>query len=412
MSLSLQRGRPAVAGALLAASAALVGCAVARTSPVPAIQFVHVPSASDGGPQNVDTIDGRVLGAIGPKQRVVLYARSGVWYVQPFADQPFTTLGPDGGWSSTTHLGTEYAALLVDDTFDPPPVYSTIPAPGAPGVVAVATVEGAPLFLYTWWFRLACVLALALGVLAWYRSRMSRLAERLNVRFEERLAERMRIAQELHDTLLQGFVSASMQLHVAIERLPEESPARPQLERVLALMGQVTEEGRNAVRGLRSPNGLADGLEEALASIRHELGFDDGATFRVVVEGRPRALHPLVRDEVYRVGREAIVNAFRHARAGAIDVEVRYAGERLTLVIRDDGRGIDPDMLRDGRDGHFGLSGMRERADAIGATLHVRSREGAGTEVELDVPGEVAFRPTNEAAAAKAAGVGKGGESR
>jgi signal transduction histidine kinase len=214
----------------------------------------------------------------------------------------------------------------------------------------------------------------------------------LNVRFEERLAERTLIAQELHDTLLQGFLSASMQLNVAVDQLPAESPARPRLVRVLDLMRQVIEEGRNAVRGLRVSESNVEDIAIALSSMNQELNPGGETVFRVIVEGSPRALHPIVRDEVYRISREAVMNAFRHARAKNIMVEVSYLDNALRVLVNDDGRGIDSEVLESGRDGHWGLSGMRERAERIKARLKVRSRVGSGTEVELSVPTAVAFQ--------------------
>ena len=245
------------------------------------------------------------------------------------------------------------------------------------------------------WFQLACAGAIALGSAGLYRFRMHQVARRLNVRFEERLAERTRIAQDLHDTLLQGFVSASMQLHVAAGHVPSESPARPALERVLQLMTRVIDEGRNAVRGLRSPATTGDDLEQAFCRMQEELGVEEQVGFRVIVEGRPQPLHPIIRDEVYRIGREAVVNAVRHSGAQKIEVEIDYALAHVRMLVRDNGCGIDEQVLRSGRDGHWGLSGMRERADRIGARLKVWSRAAAGTEIELLVPGQVAFQPAH-----------------
>jgi len=148
---------------------------------------------------------------------------------------------------------------------------------------------------------------------------------------------------------------------------------------------------------VRSAERSEDDLGAALSRVPGELGIQDpadgkpGPALRVVVEGRPRPLQPVVRDEIYRVAREALVNAFRHSGAAAIEVGIEYAPRQLRVVIRDDGAGIAPEVLRAGRDGHWGLSGMRERAERIGARLQVRSRAGAGTEVELAVPGKVAF---------------------
>jgi len=205
------------------------------------------------------------------------------------------------------------------------------------------------------------------------------------------LAQRIRIAQELHDTLLQGFVSASMQLHAAVERLPLGSPSKPPLSRILQLMTQVIEEGRKAVLHLRSSSDDNLDLEHSFSEIRHELGFQQQIALRVIVAGRHRALHKTVRDEIYRIGREALVNAFRHADARSIEVEIEYTAKRLRVVVRDDGHGIDARVLQSGRAEHWGLLGMRERSDRIGAKLSIRSRRSAGTEVELSVPGRIAF---------------------
>jgi signal transduction histidine kinase len=249
-----------------------------------------------------------------------------------------------------------------------------------------------PAFWQTWWFLISGLLALGLMMLALYRIRLLQLTKQLNVRFEERLSERTRIAQELHDTLLQGFLSASMQLDVAVDQLPESSPLRPRFVRVLDLMRQVTDEGRNALRGLRLSTNSSEDIAVALSTINQELNSGGEAVFRVIVEGSPRTFHPIVRDDVYRIGREAVVNAFRHSRAKHITVEVSYLENQLRILISDDGCGINSEVLESGREGHWGLSGMRERAERIKARLKVRSRVGSGTEVELSVPAAVAFQ--------------------
>jgi ligand-binding sensor domain-containing protein len=264
------------------------------------------------------------------------------------------------------------------------------------GKEATLAFDVAPLFWQTWWFRVSVVVVCMLAIVGIYRLRLRQMTGRLNLRFEERLAERTRIAQELHDTLLQGFLSASMQVHVAADRLPADSPAKPTLTRALQLMTQVIEEGRNAVRGLRSSHSVSLDLEEAFSRIREEQ-FSQGPAnnpidFRIIVDGVRRPLHPLLRDELYRIGREALINAFRHSRAKRIEIELKYESAQLRMLIRDNGCGIEPQVIRSGRDGHWGLSGMRERAEGIGARLHVYSSAAAGTEVELSVPGDVAFR--------------------
>jgi signal transduction histidine kinase len=156
-------------------------------------------------------------------------------------------------------------------------------------------------------------------------------------------------------------------------------------------MGGVIEEGRNAVQGLRvSKEGTKD-LEQAFSRIPQELAIRDAADFRLVVEGTPRVLHPIIRDEIYRIGREAVTNAFRHAVAKTIDLSMEYGADELRVAVRDDGCGIDSKVLQSGRDGHWGLAGMRERAERIGGTVKLWSSAGNGTEVELRVPGRIAF---------------------
>ena len=258
------------------------------------------------------------------------------------------------------------------------------------GDTTAFTVE--PALWQTWWFRSACVVTVGLIMLLLYRLRLHQLKLRLNVRFEERLAERTRIAQELHDTLLQGILSASMQLHVANDQMPEDWSAKPLVNRVLDLMGKVVTDGRNAVRGLRSVGDESDDLEQAFSRVPEEFVLQHPVDFRLIVEGQARPLHPVIRDEVYRIGREALANAFRHSRASGIEIELEYADSQFRVVVRDNGCGIDPEVLRSGRDGHWGLSGIRERAERIGAKVKVWSRPAGGTEVELSVPKHVAFQ--------------------
>jgi len=368
----------------------LSGCIGQQPHSGPWIEFTKVPHAGEGGPDKLDFIEGRAMGAR-PGQQIVIYARWGPWWVQPLADRPFTNI-QDSRWISPTHFGTEYAALLVDAEYHPQAIRDVLPGAGG-GVAAIAVTKGRPMFWQTWWFLLSVGLGFVLAIMAYFRFRMLRLTRQMNLLFEERLAERTRIAQELHDTLLQGFLSASMQLHVANDHLAADSSAKPLVGRVLEMMGRVIEEGRNAVRGLRLRSRETDGLEKAFSKLQEEVGATSGAAFRIIAEGAQRPLRPMIREEVYRIGREAVVNAFRHAGAKNIEVEVEYAADQLRLVVRDNGCGIDPHVLQTGRDGHWGLSGMRERAERIGGKLRVLSRTSAGTEVELSVPGYVAFEP-------------------
>jgi signal transduction histidine kinase len=305
--------------------------------------------------------------------------------------------GFDHGWSEPTA-----AREAIYTNPSPGPYRFRVIASNADGVwsgdEAAVALQVDPLYWQTSWFRVLCALTCILAIVAIYRIRLHQLTRRLNIRFDERLAERTRIAQELHDTLLQGFLSASMQVDVASDHLPADSPAKPTLTRALQLMGQVIDEGRNAVHGLRSTQSASLDLEQALSRIPGEMapaGQGRGQVdFRVVVNGEPRPLKPALRDEVYRIAREAIINAFRHAKARNIEVGLSYSSTYLQLIVRDDGCGIDPQVVHSGREGHWGLSGMRERADRLGARLRVFSSATAGTEVDLSVPGRVAFERT------------------
>jgi signal transduction histidine kinase len=210
-----------------------------------------------------------------------------------------------------------------------------------------------------------------------------------NLRLEERGKERARIARELHDTLFQGFLGASLLLHTAVEQMPADSPSKPSLSRALRLMYRVIDEGRVAIQGLRSPGIAATSLEQALLELRDQLTPGD-ARFRIFVMGKPKALKPAIQEQIYLIGREAVHNALRHSGATSIEVEVEYSARRLRVVVRDNGCGIDPQVLRSGRDLHWGLLGMRERAASVGAQLRIWSRPGAGTEVEISVPADTA----------------------
>jgi signal transduction histidine kinase len=378
--------------ALLLASCGLLlgGCRAQHPRTEPYIEITRVPPADAGGPDKLDLIEGRVFGTR-PDLQVVLFARSGDWYIQPYADQPLIQIQADAKWKSSTHLGTEYAALLVEPGYQPLLQTAVLPGEGS-GVIAVTTVKGEPVFWQRWWFLLLCVLASMSALLAAYSYRLHQVTRQLHLRFEERLAERTRVAQELQDTLLQGVVSASLQLHVAVDRLPESLPARASLTHVLHVMGQVVEEGRNALQRLRSSasNGALD-VEEAFSRIQQEFVSHQQTGLQVMVKGHPRAVHPVIRDEVYRIGREALVNAFRHSQARRIEAEVEYKAKQLRVVVRDDGCGINPQVLRSDDEGHRGLSRMRERAERIGARLKFRSRAAHGTEITLLVPGHIAY---------------------
>jgi len=243
---------------------------------------------------------------------------------------------------------------------------------------------------------LAIVATVAFLITAWVITgmvaRVRKLTEaQLTLRFEERLAERTRIARELHDTLLQSFQGLMLHFQAVNDLLPP-GKAKEALEKVLDRADQAIIEGRDAIQNLRSSTTVTNELAQAMTALGEELTAGRGsATFLVSIEGTPRDLHPILRDDIYRIAREALRNAFHHAQASKIEAEIAYGERLLRLRIRDNGKGIDPKLLEAGRDGHWGLPGMRERAQQIGAQLEMWSEVGAGTEVELSIPGSVAY---------------------
>ena len=222
-----------------------------------------------------------------------------------------------------------------------------------------------------------------------HRPNHQQLNRELNLRLEERRCERARIARDLHDTLFQGFLGASLVLHSAVQEMPADSPSKPSLNRALHLMRRVIDEGRNALHGLRSAETASASLEQALSRVGDEF-TSSGARFRMLVMGQPKTLKPAIQEQIYLVVREALLNARHHSQATSIEVDIEYQRRRLRVVVRDNGRGIDPQVLRSKRDSHWGLLGMHERAKCIGAQLRIWSRRGAGTEVEISIPTDIA----------------------
>lgn len=255
-----------------------------------------------------------------------------------------------------------------------------------------------PAWYQTVWFRLLALLLMASLGYAFYLLRMRQYAATVRTRFNERLDERVRIARELHDTLLQSFHGVMFQFQAARNLLPRRPESAIQvLDEALLATEQAIAEGRDAIHDLRLEPSAQHDLAELLTAAGQELtGTHDTngrfPSFRVIVEGRPQRLAPTLQDEIYRIGREAIRNAFRHAGANHIEVEIRYDEHQLRLRIRDDGRGIDPTVLEgSGRPGHWGLPGIRERAERIGSRLEFWSEAEAGTEVQLSVPAAIAY---------------------
>jgi signal transduction histidine kinase len=233
-----------------------------------------------------------------------------------------------------------------------------------------------------------------LGLL--YELRLRQVAQQVRGRMQERLEERERIARDLHDTLLQSVQGLILKFHAVSKQIPSDAPARTALEKTLDHADQVLAEGRDRIRNLRvNPASLSD-LPAAFRSVVEETPQGREVIFKTVLEGRVRDLHPLVLEESYCIGREAIVNSLSHSDGQHVEIEITYDSRQFRLRVRDDGRGIDPKILEEGgRPGHWGLQGMRERAEKIGGQLNFWSRPDTGTEVELIVPGMTAYQASS-----------------
>jgi signal transduction histidine kinase/ligand-binding sensor domain-containing protein len=253
-----------------------------------------------------------------------------------------------------------------------------------------------PALYQTTWFRVSLpILFIALLWLA-YRLRVRQLALQFSRAFETRVSERTRIARELHDTLLQSFQALLLRFQSASNLLPERPvEAKQRLDSALDQAAAAITEGRDAVQGLRASafetNNLANGISAVAEELTSSASAIDSPVIEVEVEGTTRDLKSIVRDEAYRIAGEALRNAFRHAQARRIKVEIRYDKQHFRLRVRDDGKGIDEDTMRRQPSGHFGLSGMRERAESVGGRLEVWTRLDSGTQVELSIPGTIAY---------------------
>ena len=271
-----------------------------------------------------------------------------------------------------------------------------------PGDVLAFSILSA--WYQTFWFLLLCVVAFLLLSSSIYQLRLKRVSAQFNMTLEARVSERTRIARDLHDTLLQTFSASLLRLQSVSRMLPgRPEEAKKRVESAIEQASNAIAEGRDAVHQLRGGGPATVDLAQSINSFVSELAGscsgDNPPEFHVQVEGTPRNLNPLVHDEAYRIAAEALRNAIQHAGPRHIEVEIRYDEQQLRLRIRDDGKGIDPDVLEQGQlPGHWGLRGMRERAKLLGGNFEVwsRSEAGSGTEVELIVPAASAYlRPAS-----------------
>lgn len=258
-------------------------------------------------------------------------------------------------------------------------------------------IEILPPWWLTNWFRALFVLALLLLCWMLYRIRLEQLKHEFNAAIEARVGERIRIARELHDTLLQSFNGLLLRFQSVSNILPgRPDEAKQRIDSAIEQASDAITEGRDAVHQLRSSALSSIDLDGAILNFGKEIAggspIETSPELRVQVEGASRLLNPIVRDEVYRIAVETLRNSIRHANAKRIEVEIRYDEHALRLRIRDDGKGIDPAILGPQHSvGHWGLHGMRERAKLVGGTFEVWSQLDAGTEIELTIPAANAY---------------------
>jgi signal transduction histidine kinase len=311
--------------------------------------------------------------------------------------------GVDSGWSEPTALRE------IDYTNVPPGQFRfQVIASNPDGVWSDKegglTLEVEPAYFQTRWFQVAIVALVGLLALALYRFRLQQLHRQFSVGLEARVNERTRIARELHDTLLQTLHGLMFQFQAVRNLMPRRPDAAIQsLDDAINETEKALAEGRNAIQGLRSEPMANGNLAELLRATSRELATSGTAkqappVFDLVEEGERQTLSPIAKNEICRIALEILRNAFWHAQAHRIEAEIRYDDHMLRVRIRDDGTGIDPKVLKDGgRAGHWGLRGVRERAQRIGAQLDFWSEAGAGTEVQLAVPAAVAYeRPRDD----------------
>jgi signal transduction histidine kinase len=254
----------------------------------------------------------------------------------------------------------------------------------------------APAYYQTNWFRALCASVFFSLLWAAYQFRLRQLRHEFAITLEARVGERTRVARDLHDTLLQSAHGLLLRFQTVSQLLPDRPmEAKEKLDNAIDQTADFITEARDEVQGLRDSTVQNNDLALAISTLGQELGTDSAnhpPAFRVALEGEARNLHPILRDEIYKIAAETLRNAFRHSKARQIEVEIRYDNEQFRLRVRDDGKGVDPAILSShGSEGHYGLPGMQERATLIGGKLVVWSEVDAGTEVELRVPASTAY---------------------
>jgi signal transduction histidine kinase len=255
---------------------------------------------------------------------------------------------------------------------------------------SAASITVRPSFYQTTWFLVLCGIAALAAIWFFFTLRLRAATRDVRARAEERADERIRIARELHDTLLQGIQGLLLTFHVAAQKVSADDESRKLLDSALATADRIIIEGRNRVNSLRSEHLTDAELRDSLENVGNDLRIDDKIAFRVIRDGIDAILHTHVADEVFYIAREALTNAFRHAGASEIVVKLSYASRYFSMSCKDDGRGFDSGDNT--KPGHWGLMGMAERAQRVGGELHCQSEPTRGTEILFVLPSYRAYK--------------------
>lgn len=262
----------------------------------------------------------------------------------------------------------------------------------------------APAWYQTKLFLVLCLITAALLIMLVHWLRMRYALSSLSARFDERLAERTRIAREFHDTLLQTIEGSKLVADDALDQSADPARLRHAVEQLSEWLARAIQEGRAALQSLRTSTTETNDLAEGLRRATDECRMFSPMKTSLLLKGETKEMHPVVRDEIYRIAYEAIRNACVHSRASQLDVELKYA-QNLAIRVSDNGVGIPSEILNQGKNGHYGLQGMRERAERIGGKLKIISSANSGTEVAVEIPGRIVFLRPDETTMEKIASV-------
>jgi signal transduction histidine kinase len=337
------------------------------------------------------TVDGRRIATsahIGPDPQTLVIQYLGVNLTSPErVIYKYRLDGLEDAWQEAGHRTEAIYTRLAPGTY----TFNVMAANGdgqwsVP--LALPSFTVVPGFFQTTWFLLLCALAALLIIFAVSALRIRAITRLVRTRVEERADERVRIARDLHDTLLQGVQGLLLNVHVATRKIPADAESKPMLERALLTADRIIIEGRNRLSTLRSEHVTDAELTEAIESVCRDLAPGNEAHYLVIRRGSTKlSLHPHVADEIFHIAREALTNAFRYADATGIEIVLDYGRRTFELVCEDNGRGFAA-AARD-KAGHWGLKGMAERAERLGAEFECRSAVDRGTRISVTL---AAFR--------------------